>query len=295
MFNSFVLKKFMAMIFPSMLTVIAFFIGVTFFNLMVGIAVMFVGLISGLIIGTILLRNPFTDMLEGKGIMVFDMNSTGIITPFLVKVTPPYIRGRLRKDKVDDVFDRDSVMQMAAPIVNKHAARFEIPQQPREGILGQPLPGVGPIQQEQSGNGVSNSSGEIILRLDRELYNAARFGLFHWPVIIYNDQMKTVVTKDWFSDREQEAFAKHGILYLNRKTEELTSMVRDFGRYIVESLKPKEGGFFRNKWVIILLIIFVGIIIIMLGPTIFEGLKGFTGTATQSFGGLPENTVTPMG
>ena len=61
---------------------------------------------------------------------------------------------------------------------------------------------------------------------------------------------------------EKDTFAEHGVLYLNRKMEELTSVVRDFGRHVVETLKPKQS-LFKNKWVIVIIIIFAVILLII--------------------------------
>jgi hypothetical protein len=159
--NPFILKKWAALILSALLTVICFFVGVTFYNLWVGLGLMFVGLFTGLVVGNVLLKNPFTLMLEGKGILAVNLDSTGILKFFVLGIRSPYIVGKLWKKMVKDVFDRNTVYNIAAPIK------------------------AGVAEWIKKGE----KKGGLKIELTEEELNKARFGFYHYPVIVYNEQI----------------------------------------------------------------------------------------------------------
>lgn len=244
-----------------MLTTMSFYIVTVFYGMLWGIGGLFIGLMVSILAGTLMLRTPFTPMLEGKGILCLDVNSTGIIRPFVVAVRPPYIHGKVAGQDVTDVFDRETVFQLATPKLNSTAA-------------------------------TPNNKGGITIDLDEEEYNSGRFALFHFPVLIWNSQIGSIITKDFLAEAEKTLYAEHSVIYLQRKVEELTGHVRDFGRYIVEQLKPK-GSMFANKWVIWIIIIFAIILIAMFAPSIINSIKGSMGGVTESASALTGNAITP--
>ena len=125
MINAFVLKKYGALIMNGMLSTILFFVGLTYYGLLGGLGFMFCGLLLGVLLATIMLKNPFQMMLEGKGILALNIDSTGIIRPFIVSVDPPYIRGKLGKFEMNDVFDRSAIFQIAKPVKNATHAKAQ--------------------------------------------------------------------------------------------------------------------------------------------------------------------------
>ena len=209
---------------------ICFMVGNITYGLMGSIGLFLVGLLVSVMIANVMLRNPFSLMLEGKGIMAINMDSTGILRPFIVNVVSPYIKARFAGKPLNDVFDREAVMQLAVPVENATPAE-------------------------------TTKEGGLIIKLSEKEYNAGRFAMFHYPCLIWNAQTNSIITKDWFSEKEKGAFAEHGILYLNRRMEELTTVVRDFGRAVVELLKP-ERSLLKNKWVLLILII--GLVVLAL-------------------------------
>lgn len=259
-FNQFVMRKNAALLIPPLITTVLFYVGVVFYGLIGGVGFMLAGMLLGYVIGWVVLKNPFSDMLEGAGIMVLNIDSTGIIRPFIMKVNSPYLEGKIGGKNRQDIFDRDVVQSMALPVKVKEPATLD-------------------------------KQGNLKIDIDSELYNQGRFGLFHYPVLIWNDQIKSLLTKEFLSNRELEAFSVHGVLYLNRKVEEMTSLLRDFGRYVVELTKP-QGNFFTSK--IFLFILIGGLILLALlfAPLIFEFLAGFTATGVDAVSGT-NAPVTP--
>lgn len=245
MINVFKLRKWGALAFCTLFSVICFFVGLIYYNFWIALLTLAGGMIAGFLVANLLLSNPFRQMLEGKGILAFNMDSTGILRPFIVAVQPPYIRGKINKEIVTDVFNRSTVFNLAPPLKANKKAKLK-------------------------------PDGGITINLNEKQYNAARFGFFHFPTLIYNSQIKSFITKDFLSNEEKDTFAEHGVLYMNRKMEELTSAVRDFGRHVVELTKPKKS-IFANKWVLIVVIILAVLLIALFAPAIISAIKGFIG------------------
>ena len=267
MINAFILRKWAALISVAMLSSISFFVGLVYFGLIYGIVFLLVGMILGISVASLLLRNPFTEMLEGKGILALSMDSTGIIKPFIVAVVSPFIKGKFNGQAIKDVFDRNATMQMSEPKKLKSGAYI-------------------------------NEEGGITFNLDEKEYNKARFGLNHYPVLIWNDQIKGLITKDFLSEQEKSVFAEHSILYLNRMLEELTRITRDFARYVVELTKPQGSAW--GKWWIWLIIGFALIVIIALvAPSVMNALSGTASTASGAVaaakGGATNAPIVPVG
>lgn len=269
--NPFVIKKWIALLVPGIMGVMTYAIVNTMFGPLYAIGGYLLVLIVSLLIGSALLSNPFTNMLEGQGILALNIDSTGIITPFLINVNSPYMVGKLQGHQIADIFDREAVMQLAHPrSKGGFFSFFGRGDKITKDATGQP-------DREAEDRGVH-------IYLTEAKYNQARFMMFNWPVIIYNNQVKSVLTKDFLSEFEKDTFAEHSILYLNRKLEELSSITRDFARYVVETLKPK-GSFLGGSWWVWVLIGIVAIILIALfGPKILEAIKGPGGNAIAGAG-----------
>lgn len=261
MINPFVLKKYAALILNGCLPVVGYAIGTMFYGLWIGLACFGGALLVSILASKLILKNPFTMMLEGKGLLVFNIDSTGIIRPFIVYLHQPFVKGKLGSDSVNDVYDRSSVLSLAPPVKNGDAEMGE---------------------------------GKVKIELDESTFNKSRFGMYHYPALIYNSQLKSCITKDMLSENEKNSFAEHGVLYLNRKLEELTSIVRDFGRYVVELTKPKNN-IFKNKWFIIAVVALVIILIALFAKPVINTIMSTGGSAVSAFGSAGGNPVIPRG
>jgi len=253
MLNPFVVKKWAAFIIVGFLSVIGFFVGLKYYNLLMGLAAFMGCLIVAAIIANVMIRNPFTDMLEGRGLLVIDINSTGIIRPFVFGISPPYIRGVKDGRVKEDVFNRSGVFNFKTPVAAQKKAEYIT-----EG----------------------EKEGGIKIELSEDDYNKARFGMFQYPVLLYNSQLDSLVTKDFIAVTEKETYAEHTILYLNHKINELTTVMRDFGRYVVELTKPK-ANWLQSKlfWIIII------IAALLLGALFLPKIVGLMGGAVESASG----------
>lgn len=257
MINVYGIKKWVAMLFVGIFGTVGFFIGFMYYGLLIALACWLGSVLVGILIAFLLLKNPFTTILEGKGILCFDLNSTGVIQPFIVGIRNPDIIGKHRGNKIKDVFDRNAVYNMKIPQKNMTT------------------------EKGKATDIKINQDGSITFTLNQENYNRARFAMLQYPVLIYNSHLQTFITKDFFSEMEKSAFAEHTVLYLNRNMQELTGLIRDFGRYVVETLKPK-GSLLGGKWTWIIIIVVIGILAAIFAPSIIDAIKGGAGTATTA-------------
>lgn len=249
MLNVFVLKKWSALLLMSFIPLLSFVLTNMYFNFLTAVSVFLFITIMMMMISNKLLDNPFRSMVEGSGLLVIKLDSTGVINPFIATIRQPYVTGRTGGRTITDIFNRKAVFSLST------AGKADI------------------IQDEE--NKVLN------LTITEEQFNKSRFGMYHYPVLIYNDQIKSLITKDFLSSQELTVFSDHAVLYLNRKIEELSGFLRDFGRYVVESLKPSDS-FMSGKWGWVILGVAILILAVLFGPAIINAVSGSAGGAISS-------------
>lgn len=212
-----------------------------------------------ILLGNRLMSHPVLQYLEGKGLLVLTFDSTGTIESYLVNVNNPYISGMYRGKKAETIFDRDSVFYMGAP-------------------------------QKVEGTMVEDPNYEIInLKVPKNKRNEYMFGFQHFPVLIYNKNLETFLTKEALADLEKDTFVKHMVLYLNRKVEDLTASLRDFARYIVEQTRPRTSWLSSGalKWILLIGVIIL--LVVILAPFIIETFEGVIAPAAKG----SQNIVVP--
>lgn len=252
MVNVYKLRKYAGLLICCFLPTILYTYGIRAYGFNIGMIMFAGGSVLSVILCNVMISNPFSAMMEGAGLLVINIDSTGIIRPFITKLFPPYIKGSMGNEPVNDIYDREAVIQLAAPVKA----------------------------------GTAQYDGESIkITIDDEEFNRSRFGLYQFPTLIYNAQLKSLVTKDILSEQEKDSFAEHGILYLNRKMEELTNVLRDFGRYVVELTKPKTS-LFQNKFFIIVLIVGVLLLLFLFARPIIDTFIGGGQSAASAIGNV---------
>lgn len=262
MLNPYVIKKYSAFLLNSFVPLITFIITQMYFNFTISVVMFLFMSLMMLLIGNRLIDNPFRSMIEGKGLLVLNIDSTGIIRPFIASLNQPYVKGKVSGNWINDIYNRKAVFNLSTP-----------------GVASASL---------------DDKKKVLSFTLNEEQFNNSRFGMFTYPVLIYNNQIKSLITKDFLSQQEMTVFSEHLILYLNRKTEELNGYLREFGRYIVESLKP--GG---NNWSSWLPYIIIGgaviLLLVLFGPQIVGALQGTGGVISDTAGTITQSTaVSPL-
>lgn len=242
--NFFKIKKLVLLTVTGILPVMAMF--VTLFlgmGLLISVGIIIACLLFGIFLFTQLVRHPLLSLAEGEGLMLLTVDSTGVIVPAVVKMNAPKLFADLGGGKtVESIYDRSMIHYF---------------QQPRTGTMD---------FKKSVGN-----FDEYTVRMERGREHDITFMFMQYPTFIYNKNTGTFVSKEQWAKYEEAMTVKHTVLYLKTKTEELTSIMRDFARYVVEQLKPKQGFSLGGKWLWIILIGGVIVVIAFLfGPSIMQ-------------------------
>jgi hypothetical protein len=208
-----------------------------------------------------LLNNPFRRMLEGRGLLVINLDSTGVMRPFIVGLKNDMLIGKSPGGWVKDVWNRSIVANIA------------------------------PVTKSKS-DAIITKEGGLKLELSADDVGKNRFALFHFPVLIWNQQLNSFLTKDMLSTTEKSAYAEHSILFLNKGIQELSSLTRDLARTVIDSLKPKMNMSTILMWVLII----GGVVLAALFlPKLIPMLQGVAGTAGQAVDTTSKAIIQPIG
>lgn len=201
--------------------------------------------VLGIFLYGMIVRHPFLSVLEGAGLLVMTYDSTGVIDTFIAQVVPPFVRSKFMKEPADSLYDREGVFYLKAP------KKAEVTSKGRNGKV------------------------EMIMSYNKKDENDITFAFGSLPCLIYNKNMQCFLTKKALSAIETESVIKHLVIYLKKKTEELTSVLRDFARYVVETTKPQKQKSIWNNWMFwIGIAILAMLVIYMFWPQISATFSG---------------------
>lgn len=219
-------------------------------NIITAYIALLVSVLLSFLFSSLMLYNPFTAMIEGKGILTLTWDSTGVITPFLVNVDPPLIKGNFMGRLIKDIFDRKLVNRLSTPIVQNYGVKKE-------------------------------NDGTITIKLDHEKYNNSKFQMYDVPVIFYNKNLNTTITKEMLSETESSTIAEHGIMYQNHLIKSLEANVAGFARHTVDVTQKIPGNILKSPftWIIIIILIVIAGIFVL--PKVFPGLMSGLGAITN--------------
>lgn len=249
-FNLFKVRKWAGIFVNGFFPVFFFFVGLLYYDFIVAIVLMFIGIILGALIFNKITKHAFTDMLEGAGLLTLCIDSPGVIVPFITTFNePPYIKGLLGKKEVAGVYNRDLVHYLHKA---KEAKLIE-------------------LEDETTGK----ITRYLKLPDEKEKHDSI-FSFGPYPTFIFNKNLDSFLSKDALSQFEKDIFTKQHALYILKKTENLSQAVRDFARYIVEHSKPRGGSILSSPWLKWILIA-VGIVVflVLFLPLILDAISGF--------------------
>jgi hypothetical protein len=225
------------------------FIYIDGMNLVISFIVAVVTAIVLMIIGNRWLRHAFTSMLEGKGLLTFILDSTGLIGTFNVRVDSPKMRGILPQKNladIEDIYDTDLMHRLMVP---------------KDTTMTQA------ITFEKDDNGdlkFGETVDVIVLPKENEKYEHL-FSFENRPVFIFNKVMRKFLSRDALAKYEKDIEIKHNALNILRKVQETDTSFRNFGRYIGENIKPGKRGFLASSLVkYILLAGVIGLIVFII-------------------------------
>lgn len=216
--------------------------------------------IGGVIIfiGNRFLRHPILNMLEGKGLLTWVLDSTGLIHTFNVIVDAPKVIGKkpgLNNVDLDETYDKDLMHRIVFPKDVPYTTGYE-------------------VSRDGNGNAVVTEK-KILVLPDKEEQHEHYFKFESIPVYIYNKVLGQFLSRDLLAKNEKDIQLKHGTLNILQKLTDIANQFRDFGRYAGELTKPKKTGLFARlpwlKWALIgIIIVFIIMIILMFVPGFME-------------------------
>jgi hypothetical protein len=258
--NFFRVKKWSALFLVGILPVILFIIFIDAgYGLLMSAMGSLVMAIIGIPIFSLIVRHPLLKLIEGGGLLVMTFDSTGVIDTFLAQVRPPFVRSTYHNEPADSLYDRDTVWYMKMP--KKATLR----------------------------NVKTDDPNEITMELKYKKADETKitYAFGSLPCLIWNKNMQTFMSKDSLAKMEVESVIKHLVIYLKKKTEELTSVLRDFARYVVETTKPQKPRSIFSNWIFWVAIIIAIVIIAYLFLPQIESTVQTTHISIPSLPSIP--------
>lgn len=216
-------------------------------NIVIAIAAAMLAVVVIIIIGNKQLRHAFTDMLEGKGLIAFILDSTGLLATFNVKVNAPKMTGIFKNKNIppiEDIYDIDMMQRLVVPKDAGMTKAYTFTKDETGIKLGEPV-------------------DVLILPKGDDKYEKL-FAFENRPVFIFNKVLNKFMSRDALAKYEKDIEIKHNALNILKKVQETDVNFRNFGRYLGDQLKPGKTGFFSSslmKYVVIAAI--VGMVIFM--------------------------------
>lgn len=218
-------------------------------NVMISILVAVIATIVIMLIGNRWLRHAFTSMLEGKGLLTFILDSTGVMGTFNVQVDAPKMRGAFQPKNmpaIDDTYDTDLLHRLMVP---------------KDATMTKAIT----FEKDEQGNFKFGEPVDVLVLPKAEEKYEHLFMFENRPVFIFNKVMRKFLSRDALATYEKDIEIKHNALNILKKVQETDINFRNFGRYIGENIKPIKKGFFASNYVkYILLAAIIGTIVFIL-------------------------------
>jgi len=262
MINPYKIKELTGLIIPQFLTVIVTLIVTIMYGLMMGSIFAMLSMVVGYVVGKAIIKNPFSTMLKGEGLLTIPLDSTGVLKPFICTYKKGFLENIEKGIKAP--FDR-AVVHNFNPPENKSDSDIVR----------------------------DKDTDDLYMKISKDKFNASRFSMNQYPVLLWNDQIQSFITKDWLSEKESKTFSRHQIIHANKMVQELVRDIRNFGRYIADNATKRFANIFANPimqyaiWIIIIGLI--GFLLVKFGPQLMGGV----GDALNPGGAVGGNTVTP--
>jgi len=113
--NTFKMRKWGAFAFAAFIPTTMFFLALITWGLFYAYLFFAAGAVLSVVIGGKLINHPMMQMIEGSGLMILTIDSTGLIKPYLAKVNPPFLHANILGRIKTTVFDRNTINYLAQP------------------------------------------------------------------------------------------------------------------------------------------------------------------------------------
>jgi hypothetical protein len=284
MFNSYVIKKNIALLIVALVPLIVYVVFSTFYNMILGIISFVLTLIIVIPLAGLLMRHPFRSIIEGEGLLALDLNSTGVLQPFILQKKGEWVSNEPKG--IMRLYNRRNVHYMKPPLKAEYYDLTTIEFNDVTNIQMEAM-GLNP-DEPQDIDKIKKFVDEIknnwyytipdndtlseynLIVYPKQKATDLRFQLESYITFLYNDNLKDFLTKDDIQNIEAKGIIFNKLEYASRKAEAIGVSMQNFGRYVMANLGQGFGNFLNSPWVKWALIAVVILIIIIALPTIWE-------------------------
>lgn len=255
-----VLLSFMPLFFMTM----ALAIGLNWLGgALVGISSMFILLIIG---NAALTKNAWIKAIEKEGILLLNLNSTGIIPTGIARIKQNKFGQKLFSFKQGDeevsrLYDREAGWTLKEPL----EGTYEI------------------LRNKETGKKM------VRIELEEDSYAKSVYFTDYMSCLIFNEQSGNFITKQELGDQERDKLITYLTLNEQRELRELNATLNNFIRNYADKLNQVAGGMVNSTGFKVVIVI---IVLAVLGVLLWVFLPGFREMVT----GVPEtvSSVIPM-
>lgn len=199
------------------------------------------------------LEHPMLAIIEKRGLGCLNIDSTGMLKFYITSVRMPYIDVKAGNKWFTSMFDR----------------RLVVPVQEPQALLAK------------------DDGTTITLTMPKEDLGKNQFGAGRFNFFLWNDKIKSFITKESLGEKENEIFVDHTILNTKDRVENLHTEIGKFVRYFMDKALRREG-MLSNNLILAIIIAIALVVIIIIGWPIISGF--LSGTANI----IPAAPVTPV-
>ncbi len=194
-----------------------------------------------------LLKNQWTKIAENQGIPVLTFGSGGVINQYIAKPkNPEELTFTLHGKKITIPISRQAAFYLRPP---------------------------------QDAN-YTTTQDKIIIEIPKKDAEKNIFTIFGKTGFVFNEQMGTIITKDFVTDREKDLYLEHNALYITRKIEEISKNIKENADYAIALLGRKKLDL--PDWAKLILVgLGLAVIIYFAWPIITSAISGASSGAAK--------------
>jgi hypothetical protein len=214
------------------------------------------GMIVTIMIGNMVLtNNNWIKAIEKEGILLFDLNSTGIIPIGIARLKQNKLGQKLFSfsqgdEEVNRLYDREVAWTLKEPLKGTYNI----------------------LREKETGKKV------IQIQLEEETFTKSVFFSDYMQCLIFNSQAGNFITKSELGDQEREKLIGYLTLNEQRELRELNRTITTFTRDYANRLSEVVGGILGSNGfkiiIVIILLIAAGAIVWLYVPGVQQAVMG---------------------
>jgi len=201
------------------------------------------------------ITSPWREMLEGDGVIVMDITSSGIIKPFIARPNMPYVDVQVHGNFFRSIYNRSIGMYLKEP----EPARM-------------------------------NDTGETIkFELPKDNYSKSYFALADKPILFWNSKLNTFLTKEVLAEKENSLMIENTALQTLDQVRNMRKDLHELTRTVVDQFKPNAfGELLRNPWFVMIIVVTTMFLLFMFVAPMLPKFFGYVETGAKAVApGIP--------